>query len=175
MLTAMKSCRVTEVQADNDRPLFRPQFFAARVREILKHCKYWPSQRTSLLYPRLYKQEGADKENRARRKEEKMKSRITRYLLAAAGAIGLAGTPAIFAADRFGVRVDSHVIARDNAEIRADQARLQEDLRHGRMTQVARDRAELRRDQMKRDRDLAALQHDSGGFGAHNGYRFGWR
>lgn len=98
-----------------------------------------------------------------------MKSRIARYLLTAAGMVGLAGTPALFAGDYYGnsdLRHDYHRLGRENADIRADQWRLREDLEHGRYRQAERLRNDLYRDRLQRDRQLRDIQRDR---------RYGWR
>ena len=98
-----------------------------------------------------------------------MKTRMTRYLLTAAGVVGLAGTPALFAGDYYG-NYDHHYeyrsLDRENARIRHDERRLHEDLEHRRYRKAERDRARLERDRYRRNREF------------RNGYRderYGWR
>jgi hypothetical protein len=98
-----------------------------------------------------------------------MKTGIARYLLTAAGVVGLAGTPALFAGDYYGnndLRHDYHTLARENADIRADQRRLHEDLEHGRYRRAGRERADLNRDRRQRDRRIRDIHRDE---------RYSWR
>ncbi|MGD1068877.1 MAG: hypothetical protein ABSB15_01960 [Bryobacteraceae bacterium] len=81
-----------------------------------------------------------------------MKTRIIRYFLTAAGIVGLAGTPALFARDYYGNSNLRHDYRRLDREIRADQWRLREDLEHGRYRQAERLGKDLYRDQLRRDR-----------------------
>ncbi len=98
-----------------------------------------------------------------------MKTRIARYLLTAAGVVGLAGTPALFAGDyyrNYDLRHDYRSVARENVDIRADRYRLREDLERGRYRQAERQRADLNRDRYQRDREVRDIHRD---------WRDGWR
>jgi hypothetical protein len=94
-----------------------------------------------------------------------MKTRIARYLFTAAGFAGLAGTPALYAGE---LGRDYHHLAHENAEIRGDRRRLNEDLERGRYGDAARTRADLNRDYYRRDQQLRDIHHDER-------FRNGWR
>jgi len=94
-----------------------------------------------------------------------MKTRIARYLLTAAGALGLAGTPALFAYDgnaylHNDMRQDYRNLARTNADIRWDRNRLRDDVEDGRYFAAWRDRWDLRRDYAERGREARDLRRD---------------
>ena len=86
-----------------------------------------------------------------------MKSKIARYFLIAAGVMGAAGAPALFAGD---MDHDFRHLARENADIRADRFRVHEDLEHGRFWQAQRDRADLNRDYYNRSRQVRDIRRD---------------
>jgi hypothetical protein len=87
--------------------------------------------------------------------------------LALAVGMGFTGVPALSAAQPYGyrqdLRSDDSRIDRMRAEIAADRARLNEDIRRGRQWAVRRDREELARDRRALD---ALLRNDN---------RFGFR
>jgi hypothetical protein len=111
-------------------------------------------------------------------RRQKMKNGMTRFVLAAAAVVGLAGAPSVFAADRFAadryendrydLRQDYRNAARENRDIRADQWRLHEDLENGRYRQAQRERADLNRDRYQRNLQYRDIHRDKA-------YRFGWR
>jgi hypothetical protein len=108
-----------------------------------------------------------------------MKTRIARNILIAVGLAGLAGTPALFAGDfaydRYNLRHDHSQLRALDADIRADQFRLREDLEHGRYRDADRTRADLSRDYRQRDRDLREIRHDRRDLHANEYDRYGWR
>jgi hypothetical protein len=89
---------------------------------------------------------------------------MVRYLAIAAGMLAIAGTPALFASDlgydRRDLQRDYAHVARQNADIRRDQWRLQEDLEHGRFGRAARERADLNRDYAARNAQLRDIHRD---------------
>ena len=71
--------------------------------------------------------------------------------------LALAGTPALFAGD---LHRDYRNLERQNADIRRDQWRLNEDLEHGRYRRAARERADLNRDYAERNALLRDIHRD---------------
>ena len=104
--------------------------------------------------------------------EKAMKSDIVRYLLTAAGVIGLAGVPAAFAGD---LRHHYREARRENSDIRRDERKLYEDREDGRYRRAARDRAELNRDYRERDREIRDIRHDRRDLRQDEAWRYGWR
>jgi hypothetical protein len=110
-----------------------------------------------------------------------MKRRILRYLLTAAGVVGLAGAPALFAGNyHYGnnysgngyyqnrdLRHDYRGLERENADIRADRWRLHKDLERGSYRRADREREDLNRDRRHRDRRLRDIHGDQ--------HYYGWR
>lgn len=110
-----------------------------------------------------------------------MNTRIARYLMMGAAAMGLAGAPLLSAQDwgrydihpdhsyvRGDIRNDRRDIAHDysrlsrmKADIRRDQARAQDDREDGRYRKLGADRADLARDYAERNAQRRDIHRDT--------------
>lgn len=96
-----------------------------------------------------------------------MTNRIARYTMMAAALLGLAGTPAMFAQNRYGedrgrtdIRRDHVQLARENDRIRDDRREYRDDREDGRYYKAAHERVELRNDYARRNNTYRDLRND---------------